>query len=111
MDVGSFVVDAQGLRWAIDLGPESYHKIESLGMKLWGRDQDAERWNIFRYNNYSHNTLVVNGQHQRVEGHASIIRYSAEPSFSHVVFDLGEILTGNSPRPFAARPCCPTKRS
>lgn len=94
MDVGSFVVDAQGLRWAIDLGPESYHKIESLGMKLWGRDQDAERWNIFRYNNYSHNTLVVNGQHQRVEGHAPIIRYSAEPSFSHVVFDLSEIYDG-----------------
>ncbi len=94
MDVGSFVVDAQGLRWAIDLGPESYHKIESLGMKLWCRDQDAERWNIFRYNNYSHNTLVVNGQHQRVEGHAPIIRYSAEPSFSHVVFDLGEIYDG-----------------
>ena len=61
MDVGSFVLDAEGLRWAVDLGPESYHKIESRGMNLWGRSQDAERWRIFRYNNLSHNTLVVNG--------------------------------------------------
>jgi hypothetical protein len=94
MDVGSFVLDAEGVRWAIDLGPESYHKIESLGMNLWGRSQDAERWRIFRYNNLSHSTLVVNGRHQRVNGNAPIVRYSDEGSFPHVVFDMSDVYEG-----------------
>jgi len=98
MDVGSFVIDAGGLRWASDLGPESYHKIESRGMNLWGRDQDAERWTIFRYNNTSHNTLVVNGEHQRVKGYAPIIRYSKQRDFPHVVIDLSAVYKGQLAR-------------
>jgi len=94
MDVGSFVLDAEGVRWAVDLGPESYHKIESLGMDLWGRSQEAERWRIFRYNNLSHSTLAVNGQHQRVNGNAPIVRYSDKGSFPHVVFDMTEVYRG-----------------
>ena len=94
MDVGSFVIDAEGLRWAVDLGPENYNKIESRGMDLWGRSQDAERWTIFRYNNLSHNVLTVNGQHQRVQGHAPIVRYSDERAFPHVVFDMKAVYEG-----------------
>jgi hypothetical protein len=94
MDVGSFVLDADGVRWAADLGPENYNKIESLGMSLWGKSQDAERWSIFRYNNLSHSTLVVDGQHQRINGTAPIIRYSAESPFPHVVFDMSEVYQG-----------------
>ncbi len=94
MDIGSFVLDAKGVRWAIDLGPESYHKIESKGMNLWGRSQDAERWRIFRYNNLSHSTLVVNGQHQRVNSNAPIVRYSDKESFPHVVFDMSDVYVG-----------------
>ena len=94
MDVGSFVVDADGVRWAVDLGPESYHKIESRGMSLWGRSQGAERWKIFRYNNLSHSTLVVNGEHQRVDGSAPIVRYSSDRSFPHVVFDMSTVYKG-----------------
>jgi len=94
MDVGSFVLDAEGVRWASDLGPESYHKIESRGMSLWGRSQGAERWRIFRYNNLSHSTLVVDGKHQRVDGSAPIVRYSSEKSFPHVVFDLSKVYQG-----------------
>ncbi|UCG49700.1 MAG: heparinase II/III family protein [Phycisphaerales bacterium] len=94
MDVGSFVLDADGVRWAVDLGPESYHKIESLGMDLWGRRQGAQRWSIFRYNNLSHSTLVVNGEHQRVDGDAPIIRFSDDESFPHVVFDMSSVYSG-----------------
>ena len=94
MDVGSFVLDAEGIRWVVDLGPESYHKIESRGMSLWGRSQGAERWKIFRYNNLSHSTLVVDGQHQKVNGNAPIVRFSAEKSFPHVVFDMSSLYAG-----------------
>jgi len=94
MDVGSFIVDAAGLRWAVDLGAESYHKIESRGMDLWSREQDAQRWTIFRYNNSSHNTLLVNGRHQRVDATAPIVRYSDRKAFPHVVFDMSAVYQG-----------------
>ncbi|MBL9213234.1 MAG: heparinase II/III family protein [Opitutaceae bacterium] len=72
MDVGAFVMDAGGLRWADDLGMQDYHSLESKGIKLWGKTQDAERWNVFRLGTSSHNVLQVDGQQQRVEGHAPL---------------------------------------
>lgn len=108
MDIGSFVLDAQGVRWAVDLGPESYHKIESLGMNLWGRSQNAERWKIFRYNNLSHNTLVVNGQHQKVNGNAPIVRYSDKKAFPHVVFDMSDVYEGQLAKAFRGGALLPT---
>ena len=73
MDVGAFVMDAAGLRWADDLGSQDYNSLESKGIKLWGKTQDAERWNIFRLGTSSHNVLQVDGQQQRVDGHAPIV--------------------------------------
>lgn len=58
MDVGSFVLDAGGVRWVSDLGPEPYNNIESKGIDLWNmKTQDCDRWNLFRYGFTSHNTL------------------------------------------------------
>jgi hypothetical protein len=108
MDVGSFVLDADGVRWVMDLGPESYNKIESLGMSLWGRSQDAERWRIFRYNNLSHSTLAVNSQHQRVDGTAPIVRYSDERSFPHVVFDMSDLYQGQLTKSLRGAALLPT---
>ena len=76
MDIGSFVMSAAGVRWAIDLGAQNYHSLESAGIDLWNMSQDSERWRVFRLNNYSHNTLVVNDALQRVESHAPIERFS-----------------------------------
>jgi hypothetical protein len=63
-------------------------------MNLWGRAQDAQHWTIFRYNNLSHSTLVVDGQYQRVNGSAPIICFSDEKSFPHVVFDMSSVYEG-----------------
>ena len=84
MDAGSFIIEADGVRWAVDLGPENYNKIETLGLNLWSRVQNSDRWKIFRYNNFSHNTLTVNDQLQQVDGFAKIISRTD----SNVVFDL-----------------------
>jgi len=108
MDVGSFVLDAEGVRWAVDLGPESYNKIESKGMNLWGRSQGAERWKIFRYNNLSHSTLVVDGQHQIVNGNAPIVRFSNEKSFPHAVFDMSKVYQGQLARALRGASLLPT---
>jgi hypothetical protein len=94
MDVGSFVIDAAGLRWAMDLGKEDYHRIETLGGRLWEMEQTGGRWKLFRYGNFSHNTLTVNDQLQRGEAFAPIIRYSADSDFPHVAIDMTEAYKG-----------------
>jgi hypothetical protein len=91
MDIGSFVMDANGERWAMDFGMQNYESLESKGIKLWGRTQDSERWNVFRLNNYSHNTLIVDSQLQQVDGHAPIIDERSEENYMQVTFDLNTV--------------------
>lgn len=94
MDVGSFVMDADGKRWAMDFGMQDYESLESKGIQLFGRTQDAQRWTVFRLTNLVHNTLTVNGQHQRVTGRAPITSSSTTPTFMNAVTDLSEIYKG-----------------
>src|SRR5262249_7860854 len=42
MDAGSFVLDSDGQRWAVDLGKEDYNAIESRGMDLWNSSQNSD---------------------------------------------------------------------
>jgi hypothetical protein len=94
MDVGSFVLDADGVRWALDLGAEGYHGIESRGMNLWDRRQESDRWKIFRQRNEGHNTLVIDGRLQRAAGHGRMVGFSDAPEFPHSVVDLAEVYQG-----------------
>ncbi|HBC86960.1 MAG TPA: hypothetical protein DCZ94_08410, partial [Lentisphaeria bacterium] len=66
MDIGSFVMDADGVRWAEDLGMQGYESLESKGVGLWKNAQDGGRWTVFRLNNRGHNTLVVDDNLQIV---------------------------------------------
>lgn len=88
MDVGSFILDAEGERWAMDFGMQEYESLESKGMQIFGRTQDAQRWTVFRYVNQAHNTLTINDQHQKVAGYAPLISSSAIPQFTNAVFDI-----------------------
>ena len=73
MDIGTFVMDADGVRWADDLGMQDYNSLESKGVNLWGRAQDGERWKVFRLGTSAHNVLMIDGQQQRVSGNAPIV--------------------------------------
>ena len=95
MDIGSFVMDADGVRWAMDFGMQDYESLESKGIRLFGRTQDSERWTVFRLTNLVHNTLTINNQHQRVEGTAPIISSSAKPSFMYAITDLTQVYQGS----------------
>jgi len=95
MDVGSFVMDAGGVRWAMDFGAQDYESLESKGMQIFGRSQDAQRWTIFRYVNQAHNTLTINDQHQLVKGFAPITGHSADKNFMSATVDLGEVYKGS----------------
>lgn len=74
MDAGSFVFEAMGVRWAQDLGMQEYYSLEKEKVDLWNTSQQGQRWEIFRYNNYVHNTLTVNGKLHQVEGFVPIVR-------------------------------------
>ena len=95
MDIGSFVMEANGVRWAMDFGMQEYESLESKGLSIFGRGQDAIRWSIFRYNNYVHNTLTVNNELQKVAGYAPISTSSSSPSFMRAVVDLSEVYKGS----------------
>ena len=94
MDIGSFVMDADGVRWAMDFGMQDYESLESKGIQLFGRTQDAQRWTVFRYTNLVHNTLAVNNQHQKVTGYAPITSSSSNPDFMNAVTNLTEVYKG-----------------
>ncbi|MCC7336700.1 MAG: heparinase II/III family protein [Pirellulaceae bacterium] len=96
MDIGSFVLDADGVRWAIDLGAEGYHGIESRGMNLWSAAQESDRWTIFRQSNSGHNTLVIDGKLQIAKGHAEIVEFSVDPKSPHTVADLSAVYKGQA---------------
>ncbi|NOY81634.1 MAG: heparinase [Kiritimatiellaeota bacterium] len=96
MDIGTFVLDADGVRWAVDLGAEGYHRIESRGMSLWSSAQRSDRWKIFRQSNLGHNTLVIDGRLQIARGFAEIIRFSAASPFPHAVVDMSPVYAGQA---------------
>ena len=95
MDAGSFVLDYAGIRWARDLGAEGYHGIESRGMNLWSNSQNSDRWTIFRLNNLSHNTLVIDDQLQLASGRATLKSFKSAPE-PETVLDLTGVYKGQA---------------
>ena len=91
MDIGSFVMEADGIRWASDFGMQDYESLESKGIQVFGRTQDAQRWSIFRINNRAHNTITVNDQLQLVKGYANIDQFSDQPNFMYAISDLSGV--------------------
>jgi len=94
MDIGSFIMESDGVRWAMDFGMQSYESLESKGMQIFGRTQDAQRWTVMRLNNFVHNTLTVDGQHQQVKGYAEIDRYSDDTDFQFAISNIGSVYEG-----------------
>jgi hypothetical protein len=58
MDVGTFVYDAHGHRWLHDLGMENYNLPGYF---------ESGRWEYYRLQNRSHNTLEIGGKLQNPE--------------------------------------------
>jgi len=94
IDVGSFVMDANGERWASDFGSQDYNSLETKGVDLWNMGQNSQRWEVFRYNNFVHNTLTINNELHRVKGFADIQSASSSADFMNAVSDLSMIFEG-----------------
>ena len=91
MDIGSFIIESQGEQWAIDLGMQDYNSLESAGIDLWNKSQDSQRWDVYRYNNFSHNTITFDNQKQLVKGYATIYKSGEKDNFMFAVADLTDI--------------------
>lgn len=89
MDVGSFVFEAGGVRWASDLGVQDYHSLESQNIKMWDFKQEGERWQVFRLGPHSHNTLTINGHLHDVKGSGTITHFSEDPPAA--ILDLSSV--------------------
>lgn len=89
LDLGSFVLDADGVRWAADLGSDSYALPEFFG---------AKRWSYFRINNRSHNTLTPGDALQDRSAVAPIVAYGSTPARAFAVADLTSAYPGAAHR-------------
>lgn len=69
MDVGEFILEANGRRWAFDLGLESYdagnYFVLSNAFTPW-------RWTYLRANNFGHNVLTFGTSNQNTQALATV---------------------------------------
>ncbi|MDR0392120.1 MAG: heparinase II/III-family protein [Planctomycetaceae bacterium] len=68
LDIGSFIYEVNGIRWAVDLGSDDYNMIGYFG---------KQRWDYYRLNNKSHNTLVIGNELQNRSANCKIIEFES----------------------------------
>ncbi len=85
LDLGSFVLDADGQRWAMDLGPENDGGTYTHRGYF---DFDQRRWTYFRTNNHSHNTVTPGDVLQNHDIVAPITKFESTPGNSFAITDL-----------------------
>lgn len=89
LDLGTFLLDADGVRWATELGKDDYNLPG-----YWDRDgYDAERWTYYRMRAEGQNTLVINPDGRAdhdPDAAAEIIDFESTPTYAHAVADLSE---------------------
>jgi hypothetical protein len=89
LDLGSFVFDAAGVRWATDLGADDYN-LPGYFSSLPGYST-GPRWNYYRLRAEGHNTLVINPggtPDQDPAARARIIRFESGPKRAFAIADL-----------------------
>ncbi len=84
MDIGSFVLDADEIRWAVDLGGDHYDSLPGYF------DFDNRRWNYFRCNNKGHNTLVIDDHIQNKNARVDIDEFYSAPDSAFASIDMSK---------------------
>jgi hypothetical protein len=85
LDLGSFILDAGGVRWAADLGPDDYELPGYFG---------RARWSYYRTRTEAHNTLSIDGENQDLRAEARITRQEPSPDFTWIAIDLARAHPG-----------------
>ncbi|HEV2487254.1 MAG TPA: heparinase II/III family protein [Terracidiphilus sp.] len=85
LDLGSFVMDAFGQRWASDLGPDSYGLSGYFGPK---------RWSYYRMRTEGHNTLTINGLNEDLDSKAPLTSTGTIGNALYSIADLSQTYKG-----------------
>ena len=87
LDIGSFVLDTGGTRWAVDLGADDYNMPGYFG---------AQRFDYFRNNNRSHNTLVIGDKIQDPNAVCPIVDFQVRDDATIAVCDMTAAYPGQA---------------
>ncbi len=79
LELGSFVFDALGQRWALDLGSDDYNLPAYFGSK---------RWTYYRLSTEGQNTIWVNGENQDPHAVAPIVDFESNGGRHTATCDL-----------------------
>ncbi|MDR0395378.1 MAG: heparinase II/III family protein [Tannerella sp.] len=90
LDVGTFIVETDSIRWSDDLGAD-YYSLPGF----WEYKPGGRRWNYFRNTNFSHNTLAIDGKLQYSEGRGEIESYNLSER-PEVVMNLSGVYKGQA---------------
>jgi hypothetical protein len=83
LDLGTFVLDALGQRWAVDLGKDDYNLPG-----YWDRGRDGKRWSYYRMRSVSHNVPLIDGADQDPLAKSKIQAAAVEAENPWVKIDL-----------------------
>lgn len=92
MDVGGFILEIDGVRWAVDLGMPSYHELERQGVELFGKD----RWNVYALGPHSHSIPLIDDVPPNPEATGSLTAFDAKASVA--TFDLSPLYAKQATR-------------
>lgn len=85
MDAGGFVLELDGVRWAVDLGMPSYHDLERQGVRLFGKD----RWSVYALGPHSHSIPLIDDR--MPEENATATLHDFDASTRTATVDLGPL--------------------
>lgn len=86
LDIGSFVLDALGKRWVLDLGADDYNMPG-----YFSTGANGPRWNYYRMRAEGHNVIVLNPglkPDQNPLASAKITKFSTKGNTSFAIADL-----------------------
>lgn len=81
LDLGTFVLDALGQRWAFMLGSDDYNLPGYFDFK-------KKRWTYYRLSTAGQNTLLINHANQAISATAPLVAFKSSPDESYAVADL-----------------------
>jgi hypothetical protein len=97
-DLGSFVLEHQGVRWAADLGADTDGEVVD-GVNLYADDdQGGKRWDYLLCGTHGHNVLTPGGMQQHIVSLAPITSFSSTSSHGAAVVDLTGVYPGMATR-------------
>ena len=94
LDAGAFVFDANGVRWACDLGSNTYSRAEPA---YWDSGPTGARWQFYRKRAEGQNTLVIDpdeGPDQDPLAETTIESLVGDDDAAYAIADLSDAYPG-----------------